>query len=60
MEKYHIIEVDGFMRCCVSIQNKADPYGTPKEFTKAEALHWIDRHTYKGMSFHYELKRVKL
>lgn len=60
MRKYHIIEVDGKVRRCIDIQNQANCYGTPKEFTYDEAVHWIDRRTYKGMSFHYEMEIIKL
>lgn len=60
MRKYHIIEVDGKVRRVIDIQNQANSYGTPKEFTHDEAVHWIDRHTYKGMSFHYEMRAIKL
>lgn len=60
MRKYHIIEVDGKVRRVIDIQNHANNYGTPKEFTLDEAYNWIDHHTYKGMSFHYEMELIKL
>ena len=54
---YKIIEVDGKLRWPIDEKNKANPYGKPKAFkTYAEATYWIKRHTYGGMSFHYEIK----
>jgi hypothetical protein len=48
--------VDGFIRNCIDVHNKANKYGTPKEFnTKKDAEKWIEIHSYKGMSFHYEI-----
>ena len=56
---YNIVEVDGFIRSCIDVHNKANKYGIPKEFkTKKDAEKWIERHTYKGMSFRYEIKKA--
>ena len=54
---YKIIFVDGIYRASISKQNRVDKYGEPRLWkTKEEAEHWIERHSYKGMSFHYEIK----
>lgn len=56
---YYVIEVDGFMRSCIDTQGRPNKYGTPKVFrSRKAAQHWIDAHSYKGMSFHYEIKEV--
>ena len=56
---YHVIEVDGIIRSCICINNKADKYGTPKEFkTRKDAQAWIDKHSYKYMTHKYEIKEV--
>lgn len=56
---YNVIEIDGIIRTCICKNNKADKYGEPKEFkTKADAEKWIKKHSYKGMSFRYEIKEV--
>lgn len=56
---YNIVEVDGIIRSCIDVHNKANKYGTPKEFkTKKDAQKWIERRTYKGMSFHYEIVKA--
>ena len=53
---YVIVEIDGIIRSCVCKNNKADKYGDPKLFeTKEEAQRWIDKHSYKGMSYKYEI-----
>ena len=57
---YRIVEIDGIIRACVCKNNKADKYGTPKNFeTKKDAQNWIDRHSYKGMSFKYEIVEIE-
>ena len=57
---YRIIEVDGFIRSYICTDNKPDKYGIPKEFkTLKNAKTWIERHSYKGMSFKYEIEKVK-
>ena len=53
---FHVCEVDGFIRSAIDVKGKPNKYGTPKEFkTKAEAEKWIKNHSYKGMSFKYEI-----
>jgi len=55
----HVIKVDGWIRACICTDNKADKYGKPKEFkTRKDAQRWIDEHSYKGMSFKYEISEV--
>ena len=57
--QYRVVEVDGIIRACVCKNNKADKYGTPKDFkTKEDAQNWIDCRSYKGMSFKYEIVEV--
>ena len=54
---FRIVEVDGIIRSYICKNNKADKYGTPKNFdTKEAAQKWIERHSYKGMSFKYEIE----
>lgn len=48
--KYKIIEVDWGMRRAV-----LDRKGNLKVFTRKEAKLYIERHSYKGMSFKYEM-----
>lgn len=57
---YRIIEVDGFIRAYICKDNKADKYGIPKDFkTLKDAKNWITHHSYKGMSFKYEIEKVR-
>lgn len=56
---FNVVEVDGIIRSCICTNDKADKYGTPKEFrTRKDAQRWIDEHSYKGMSFKYEISEV--
>jgi len=48
--KYKIIDVDGKIRSAVLNRD-----GSLKVFTRKEAKLYIERHSYKGMSFHYEM-----
>jgi hypothetical protein len=50
MKYYKIIEHDLTLRRAVC---KRD--GSLKVFTRKEAKLYIERHSYKGMSFHYEM-----
>lgn len=51
---YLVVELDGVSRACICKDNKADKYGAPKIFkTKRDAKEWIEKHSYKGMSFKY-------
>ena len=57
---FKIIYVDGIYRAQIDIKNKPNKYGVCKKFkTREDAQGWIDRHSYKGMSFHYEISEVK-
>lgn len=56
---FNIVEVYGGIGETIDIKGKANKYGTPKEFkTRKDAQAWIDKHTYTGMSHHYEIKEV--
>lgn len=58
--KYIIIEVDGILRSIINNKGKADKYGDAKLFnTRKAAEKWIDNHSYKGMTFHYEIREVE-
>lgn len=60
MCRFKIVEVDGFMRTAICKDGKANKYGEPKLFkTLREAQNWIDKHSYVGMSFKYEIVEVK-
>ena len=48
--KYKIIDVDGKIREAVLNRD-----GSLKVFTRKEAKLYIERHSYKGMSFKYEM-----
>lgn len=53
---YKIVEVDGILRAYICKNNKADRYGEPVLFeTKEKAQEWINKHSYKGMSWRYEI-----
>ncbi len=53
---YTVIENDGLIRSVICKNNKADRYGDPKLFKDIfEAKSWIKKHSYKGMSFFYEI-----
>lgn len=55
---WYIVEVDGIIRSIIDIHNRANKYGKKKLFpTKKKAQEWVDSHSYKGMSFHYEIKK---
>ena len=57
---YRVVEVDGIIRACICKNNAADKYGIPKNFeTKEDAQNWINCHTYKGMSFKYEIIEIE-
>lgn len=56
-DKYYIVEIDGFIVSVIDIKGKANKYGTVKYFeTKKDAEKWIVKHSYKGMSFQYEVR----
>ena len=54
--KYIIVENDGFFRSQIDVKGKPNKYGEAKLFDTEEAAYkWIDKHSYKGMSFRYEV-----
>lgn len=56
---YKIIEVDNGIRSQIDTKGKPNKYGDPKLFkSKKDAQKWIDRRTYKGMTWHYEIQEV--
>lgn len=58
---YIIVEVDGCIHATINKKNKADKYDDPKEFgSRNAAMAWIKRHSYKGMSHHYEIYAVPI
>lgn len=57
---FHVVEVDGIWRAVICKNNKADKYGEPKNFlTRKDAQNWIDKRSYAGMSWRYEVVEVK-
>lgn len=53
---FKIVYVDGIYRAIIDTKNTVNKYGKPRLWkTREEAQHWIDNHSYKGMSFHYEI-----
>ena len=55
---YNVVKVFGDYREIIDNKGKPNRYGDPKLFkTRAEAQKWIDRKSYVGMSYSYEIKR---
>lgn len=53
---FRVVEHDGLVRAVICKNNKADRYGDAKIFKDvAEAKSWIKAHSYKGMSYFYEI-----
>ena len=53
---YHICRIEGFIRAAIDNKGKPNKYGAPKNFeTKEDEEKWITKHTYKGMSWRYEI-----
>lgn len=53
---FRVVRVDGIIRECIDISGKPNKYGKPKIFaTRAKAQEWIDKRSYFGMSWHYEI-----
>ena len=53
---FHVCMVDGAYRAAIDVKGKPNEYGKPKDFeTKTEAESWIKKHSYKGMSWKYEI-----
>lgn len=56
MKYFTVVAVDGPIRTPISVYNKPDKYDIPRIFGNKRAVaHWIAKHTYKGMSMHYEI-----
>lgn len=56
---YKIIEIDMGIPYPIDTKGRPNKYGEPKLFkTVKEAQKWIDRRTYKGMTWHYEIQEV--
>lgn len=54
---YYIVEVDGFIRSQIDVKGNPNKYGKKKLFkTKKAAEEWINKRSYKGMSFKYEIR----
>lgn len=54
MKLFKVIDVDGVIRS--TIQNRD---GSIKVFTKDGAEKYIETHSYKGMSYHYEIEEIE-
>lgn len=55
---YYIVEVNCFIRSQIDVKGKPNKYGEKKLFkTKKAAEEWINKRSYKGMSFKYEIIR---
>lgn len=56
---YKVVKVDGWLRQQICTDGKANKYGNPKLFkTEREAQKWIDKESYKGMSYSYEIVKM--
>lgn len=58
---YKVIKViDGWSRQQIDVTGVPNRYGKPKLFkTKKKAQEWIDKNSYCGMSFTYEIKKAE-
>ena len=55
---WYIVEIEEYLVRQICTNNKPDKYGKRKLFkTKKEAQQWIDRKSFKGMSFKYEIRK---
>ena len=55
-----IVKDDGGVRSKLEVDNTFGKYCTPRIFKRKRlAEDWITRHSYKGMSYKYELEEVK-
>ena len=51
-----IVEVDGWLRSAIDEKGKPNKYGKPKLFkTREDAEKWVERRSYPGMSWKYEI-----
>lgn len=56
---YKIIYVDDIYKACIDKRNTPNKYGEPRLWkTRKEAEHWIENHSYKGMSHSFEIKEA--
>ena len=56
---YKVVKVDSWLRQQICIDGKASKYGKPKLFkTEKEAKKWIDKKSYNGMSYSYEIVKA--
>ena len=58
---YYIVygDIDGRFRAIIDTAGKPNKYGKPKLFQrKKDALAWIERKTYTGMTHYYEVKKA--
>lgn len=56
-----IIQWDCGIPYPINSKGQGDKYSPPKEFkTKKDAERWIEKHTYRGMSFRYEIRKKVL
>lgn len=57
---FKVVYVDGIYRAHIDNKNSVNKYGEPRLWaTYEEAEKWILAHSYKGMSFKYEIMEVK-
>lgn len=55
-----VVEVYGVVREHIDVKGKANKYGEPKIFnSNLEALAWIKKNSYTGMSHRYEIVEVE-
>ena len=53
---YIVVEVDGHLRSAIDEKGKPNKYGRPKLFkTRKDAEKWVERKSYPGMSWRYEI-----
>lgn len=61
MTMYEIVYVDGIYRAAIDKKNTVNKYGEPRLWkTRKEAEKWIEKHSYKGMSFHYVIEEMEV
>lgn len=55
---FYVVKVDGpKYRAAIDIHGEANRYGEPKRFdTRKQAERWIEKRSYPGMSWTYEIK----
>ena len=56
---FKVIQWDLGIPYPINKKGRPDKYTSPKLFkTREEAQAWIDKHSYKGMSWKYEIEEV--